>query len=159
MAKVKDKVPSAKLPSKKDSDQVIDKPKNPVGAVKKWTDERIKEEADFMLEAVKDDDVITMLELYAQRDYEYKQACEWEKHHEYYRQAKSKVRQIIGSRRERGALRGEYNQHIVAKSMGMYDPGFKQHEMDMKKSAFEEVAQALIIQGVRGLKANDNSNN
>ena len=145
------KIRTAKLPTKPKKEEVKEKVETR-GAKKFWTEEKVQIEADFLIETARDSDVLSLLEIYSMRDYGYKQVSEWDKEYEFFRKSKEKAKQIIGARREKGALLGELNQHIVSKSMGLYDPDFKSHEIDMKKSTLEEVAQALIINGVRGLK-------
>jgi len=106
--------------------------RNPVGRPKIWTDEKIKEEAAYLVKWAELEDSLVLASCYGKRGYSYDYAMVWERVPEF-SEAKKLAKTLVGARREKGALLNQFDSAIVRSSMGSYDPEHKAYLKEMKK--------------------------
>jgi|SRR5580700_4600214 hypothetical protein len=111
------------------------------GRPQKWTDERIEEEALFLIEWAKKEKSLVLGKHYAERGYTYAEASRWAKKNDFFSHAKDLAMTFVGSRREEMALLGQIEHNIVKSSLGLYDPDYKQYQVDLKASDEKRKAQ------------------
>jgi hypothetical protein len=104
------------------------------GRPKKWTTEVIEEEATVLIEWAKKDSSLVVGKHYGERGYTYAEANRWSKQNDFFAYAKDLAMTIVGSRREEMALLGTIEHNIVKTSLGVYDPNYKQYQLDLKAS-------------------------
>jgi len=104
------------------------------GRPKKWTPPTIDQEASILIDWAKKDSSLVLGKHYGERGYTYKNANEWARENEYFSYAKNLAMTIVGARREEMALLGTIEHNIVKTSMGVYDPNYKQYQLDLKAS-------------------------
>ena len=112
------------------------------GRPKYWTDEKIIEEAEFLLNWCQRDDALVMGTCYGMRGYSHAKAWEFERKSEFFKDAKALALTIVGSRREHGALVGDYDVSLVRASLAAYDPEYRGFLKEMKRSEIIEDIKA-----------------
>lgn len=116
-----------------------------------WTEEKILEEAEALLEWSKTDDAWTLREFAYHRGYHEDMFTEFCQRSEEFARAKKIAKGRIGVRRERGALSGEFDTKIVCKSWALYDDDMRAYEKELKEEStgmaqqqLQRVANALM---------------
>jgi len=99
-----------------------------------WTDEKITEEAAYLLEWSQDSDALVLGECYGSRGYSYEDAIEWAEKHEVFRKSRLLAKSIVGARREKGAIKGKYGENLISKTMALYDPEYKALMKELKNA-------------------------
>lgn len=108
------------------------------GRPRKWTDEHIEAEADFLLEWANRDDAIVLGTCYGLRGYSYEKSVVWAKQNEWYAEAKELAKTLVGARREVGALKGRLDAGLVKASLATYDPEYRAFLKEMKRDQIME---------------------
>ncbi len=125
---------------------------------KKWTNERVQEEADYLLNWAAQKDSIVLATCYGERKYHHDDVAEWCGRHEGYKLAQKLAMTIVGARREKMAMLGLLDNSIVKATLGVYDPIYKAFFKEMKKCDREneesEVVRNFIKTVQDGIKRN-----
>ena len=100
-----------------------------------WTDEKIEEEAKLLIEFAQKPTSLVLGEHYGARGYSYEHSMDWEKKNKAFYEAKRLAKCLIGARRERGAILGDYDSPMVRASMANYDPEYRAMLVEMKRDA------------------------
>lgn len=112
-----------------------------VGRPGYWTEEKVKEEAEYLKQWAMKEDSLTMASCYGERYYSYHDAIEWEAKYEEFRQAKRFSATIINSRREKGALIGKLDSPLVRSTLGTYDLEHRAYLKEMKEASKEPLQE------------------
>jgi hypothetical protein len=128
-----------------------------VGAPKKWTDERIEQEADALLEWAKKKDSLVIATFYGMRGISYQRAEEWDHSNEKFAESKRIAKTIIGARREHGALTGKLDASMVKASMANYDPEHRRYMLEMKAANTQNTAPKSIVFSFSGRDNDENA--
>lgn len=102
------------------------------GRPRLWSEEEVNIEAKELLKYANKPDSIVLASHYASRDYTYDDVFDWCKRNSEFSKALKIAKQIVGARREAGALNGKYSEGIVSKTMANYDP---EHRAMMREQA------------------------
>lgn len=105
-----------------------------MGRSLKWTDEKIEEEAEYLLEWANLPGSLVLGMCYGSRGYTYQDAKEWAQRNDKYREAKLLAFTLVGSRREMGGLINKLSSGLVSRTMPLYDPDYNDLVMQMKKA-------------------------
>jgi hypothetical protein len=105
----------------------------PNGRPLEWTEEIVREIADFIKEEANKEETLTITQIYSKTDFGYAQSAEWMKKYDFYLEAMELAYYMIGTRRELGALKGEFDSAIVRSTHGRYDPAMKAYLKEMKQ--------------------------
>lgn len=78
--------------------------------------------ADMLEWAINNEDALKMIDFFVDRKISPKTVWKWEKKFPMLKEAKEMAIQIIGSRREKGAIKNKYNASVIMSQMAKYDP-------------------------------------
>lgn len=112
------------------------------------TYEEIEFFAKELLEFAQDEEVIKVVEFPLSRNLLPKTYYDWLDRYPVLADAHAQATAIIGSRREKFALKGKYDRSIVLKTMAMYDPEYKKNlewEAKLRNREEDKNVQKIIV--------------
>ena len=115
------------------------------GRPPKWTEPVLEEEAEALLEYARKPDSITLVDYWPTRGFSDVEACRFEKSSEVFSKAKRMAKNLIGGRREKMGLLGDYDSAIVRSSMATYDYEHRMMLKEMKREELLEEAKQIVI--------------
>lgn len=121
--------------------------------------------ADLVHWAIEDDDALVLVDFLHSRKLHSMTFWEWVEKYPVLKEAKAIAKQAIGSRREKGAIKGKYNPAMIMSQQAKYDPSWKALEAwraDLRAKAQASLAKTdsdtrytIVLDSYKGTGAKD----
>jgi hypothetical protein len=121
-----------------------------------WTEEKINEEAEYLMQWAMNEDSLSLGKCYGSRYYSYVDANEWEQKYDIFRKAKRFATTIITARREEGGLLGKLDSAIVRSTHGTYDLDHRAYLKEMKE-VMQGVSHGPVTVQIKNYRDSDAS--
>ena len=120
--------------------------------------------ADMLDWANTNEDALKLVNFFVSRKISPKTFWRWEKNHPFLTEARTMAMEIIGARREIGAIKNKYNAQIIMSQMAKYDPSWwklEQKRADLRAKSQQkhdpDVKYAIVVEDFS--KEADKTNN